>query len=130
MAKGKGQGTTTQTPGTNTPHAADAMRALFALLLEGLDDCFQSTSDPPGNYVPAYERANLYAVGLGNAHVASLWQCALDVGFMAGRYLAMQAMRTEGEVIGFEKGKVEGLSEGKRLGLSQGASLARNRLQR
>ncbi|KAJ7894267.1 hypothetical protein B0H14DRAFT_3854384 [Mycena olivaceomarginata] len=107
----------TTTPTTNV---ASALQPIFTPFPKGLDDRFRSPSDPPGNHVQAYERAAIYGASLADTHAASLWQCALDIGFSAGRYLAMQAVRKEGEALGFEKGKVEGLSEGKRLGFVAG----------
>ncbi|KAJ6482026.1 hypothetical protein DFH09DRAFT_1213555 [Mycena vulgaris] len=107
-------------PGANTPDAADALRALFAPLPEGLDARFRSPLDPLVDYYSAYERAMLHAAALGHADVTSVWQCALNVGFMAGRSLASKAAHKAGEAAGLEKGKVEGLSEGKRLGFVAG----------
>ncbi|KAJ7843894.1 hypothetical protein B0H14DRAFT_3868458 [Mycena olivaceomarginata] len=111
MAKGKPGGQTT--PALNTASAAFTFPT-------GLDDHFRSPSDAPDNHVSAYERASLYAAGHPDTYTVSLWQRALDIGFMAGRYLAMEATQKEGERIGFEKGRVEGLSEGKRVGFVAG----------
>ncbi|KAJ6506598.1 hypothetical protein C8R45DRAFT_1175654 [Mycena sanguinolenta] len=62
----------------------------------------------------------VYTAGHPDTHLASLWLRALDIGFMAGRYLAMEATQREDQSIGFEQGKVEGLSEGKRVGFVAG----------
>jgi hypothetical protein len=90
----------------------------------GLDERFRSPSDDPDNHVAPYERAMVYAAGHPDTHLASLWLRALDIGFMAGRYLAMEATQKEGQRIGFEKGKADGLSEGKRLGFVAGREFA------
>ncbi|KAJ7847341.1 hypothetical protein B0H14DRAFT_3138539 [Mycena olivaceomarginata] len=111
MAKGK--------PGRQTTPALTTTSAAFTFPT-GLDDHFRSPSDAPDNHVSAYDRASLYAAGHPDTYTASLWQRALDIGFMAGRYLAMEATQKEGERIGFEKGRVEGLSEGKRVGFAAG----------
>ncbi|KAJ7851172.1 hypothetical protein B0H14DRAFT_3662545 [Mycena olivaceomarginata] len=105
---------------TPTTNVVSVLQLIFTPFPKGLDDHFRSPSDPPGNHMQAYERAAIYGASLADTHAASLWQCALDIGFSAGRYLAMQAVRKEGEALGFEKGKAEGLSEGKRLGFVAG----------
>ncbi|KAJ7837788.1 hypothetical protein B0H14DRAFT_3459929 [Mycena olivaceomarginata] len=93
----------TTTPTTNV---VSTLQPIFTPFPKGLDDCFRSPSDPPGNHVQVHERAGIYGASLADPHAASLWQCALDIGFSAGRYLAMQAVRKEGEALGFEKGKL------------------------
>ncbi|KAJ6605220.1 hypothetical protein DFH09DRAFT_1121003 [Mycena vulgaris] len=124
MTRPQRPGTPTLTPSAAARHihvnVPDLLRALYAPVAPGLDDRFRSPLDPPGDSYPAYERATMHYVNLDSTHVASIWERALNIGFSAGRYLAMEDAKKEGEVVGLEKGKAEGLSEGKRLGFIAG----------
>ncbi|KAJ6493856.1 hypothetical protein DFH09DRAFT_1104318 [Mycena vulgaris] len=85
----------------------------------GLNDHFRHPLDAADDFMAAFERAVAFSAILGDDHVSNLWQCALEIGFRAGRG-AMETTPIREEFDDYSFGHDEGVKEGRTSGLRDG----------
>ncbi|KAJ6630375.1 hypothetical protein B0H10DRAFT_2208039 [Mycena sp. CBHHK59/15] len=85
----------------------------------GLNNHFRHPLDTADDFMAAFKRAVSFSAILGDDRVSNLWQCTLEIGFLAG-HGAMETAPMRKEFDDYSFGHDEGVKEGHTSGLRDG----------